>query len=148
MKKLIPLFSLFLVVSCASSKVDHEPYTITFIRAGGFSGLEERFIIEENGHARKTMRFPGSPETTPADTNFTPQTLAAIFRFVHRNIDSLRTIKLDETGNMTTTLILANKNVMHTIRWPNLEPPVLATKKLDSLYEMITPVQQWLSRSH
>jgi hypothetical protein len=145
MKKLIPLLTFLFIVACASSKADHEPYTITFMRAGGFSGLEEKYVIEENGHARRTMKFPGREETTAADTTFASQMFAPIFSYIDRNIDSLRAIKLDETGNMTTTLILANKNQTHILRWPNLEPPVLATKKLDSLYELITPVQQWLS---
>lgn len=141
--------------ACASSKHDPAPASITFIRQGGFSGLEDRYTIERNGHATKTMRFPRQEEKRVADTMLAQSTVAPIFSFIDRNLDSLLAIKYDETGNMTTTLILVGAiklssikdepSSSHIIRWPNLEPPILETKKLDSLYALISPVQEWLS---
>ena len=145
MKKLL-LLSLFLgLASCASSRSERNSSAITLIRAGGFSGLENRFRIEANGHATKTMRFPKQDEKTVADTMLSANTVAPIFSYIDRNLDSLLTVRLDETGNMTTTVILHYGAQSHVIRWPNLEPPILATKKLDSLYSIVSPVEEWLS---
>lgn len=145
MKKLFLLSLILGLASCASSKSDRSPSAITFIRAGGFSGLEDRFRIEANGHATKTMRFPRQDERTVADTMLGVTTVAPIFRYLDRNLDSLLALKLDEAGNMTTTMILHYGAQSHMLRWPNLEPPILATKKLDSLYHLVSPVQEWLS---
>jgi hypothetical protein len=145
------LLSLLLTLSglglsaCASSKSDREPMSVTFIRAGGFSGLEDRYRLEANGHATKTMRFPKQEEKTVADTMLASTSVAPIFNFLGRNLDSLLALKLDETGNMTTTMILHFGAQSHTLRWPNLEPPILATNKLDSLYALVSPLHEWLS---
>ncbi|HET6513402.1 MAG TPA: hypothetical protein VFH43_14520 [Candidatus Kapabacteria bacterium] len=145
MKKLLLLSLLLGLASCASSKADRSPSAVTLIRAGGFSGLENRFRIEANGHATKSMRFPKQDEKTVADTMLSANTVAPIFSYLDRNLDTLLTLKLDETGNMTTTLILHYGAQSHMLRWPNLEPPILATKKLDSLYNYVAPVEEWLS---
>ena len=141
--------SLFLLLiglgACASSKISSTPSSITFSRAGGFSGLEERYVIEEAGRIRLIKKFPGRDETVTADTVITGRALTGIFEFVERNIDSLRQIRYNESGNMTTTLSITHNNQTHLIRWPNLEPPILTTKKLDTLYSLVSPVQIWLS---
>jgi hypothetical protein len=151
MKKLL-LHSLLLALAafasaCASSKTDKGPASVTLVRAGGFSGLEERYTIESSGHATKTMRWPGKQETTMIDTTLPAGSIAGIFNFLDRNIDSLRAIRNDKAGNMTTTLILLKNTQAHIIRWPNLEPPILSTNKLDSMYALVAPVEQWLSSS-
>lgn len=119
--------------------------SVTFIRAGGFSGLEDRYTIASNGHTIKTMRFPNQEERAVADTTLSSDQVAPIFSYLDRNMDTLLALKLDESGNMTTTMILQYGKRSHVIRWPNLEPPILSTTKLDSLYELVAPVQQWLS---
>lgn len=145
MKKLLLLVLLLGLSACASSKSDREPMSVTFIRAGGFSGLEDRFKLEANGHATKTMRFPKQDERSVADTTLPLSSVAPIFSFLDRNHDQLLALKLDETGNMTTTMILQYGAKSHVLRWPNLEPPILATNKLDSLYTLVSPLQEWLS---
>jgi hypothetical protein len=159
MKKLLLLSLLLSLSACASSKTGGGgTSSITLVRAGGFSGLEDKYMIERNGHATKTMRFPKEEERRVTDTTLPLSDVRPIFSFIDRNLDSLRGIRYDETGNMTTTLILtpsmdaASSNdtrghVPHIIRWPNLEPPILPTNKLDSLYLLISPVQKWLSSS-
>ena len=145
--KYTALFLLSIVLgACASSKSTTDtPSSIIFSRAGGLSGLEERYTIEESGRVRKIMKFPGREETVTADTMISASALANIFAYLDRNIDSLRRITSNETGNMTTTLSLTHDAKTHVIRWPNLEPPILATKKLDTLYTLVAPVQIWLS---
>jgi hypothetical protein len=142
-------FALFLLLAglsaCASSKADRTPSSIVFSRAGGFSGLEERYTLSESGRMQKIMKFPGRDETLTADTIMQGPMVDTIFRYLERNFDSLRAISHNETGNMTTTLSLTFNNQTHLIRWPNLEPPVLPTKKLDTLYTLVSPVQTWLS---
>jgi hypothetical protein len=158
MKHLL-LLSLLLLTACASSKVeDKGPASITLVRAGGFSGLEDRYMIERNGHAIKTMKFPKEEERRVIDTMLPMSIVNPIFSFVDRNIDSLKAIHFDKTGNMTTTLVLTASTasldsrdtrgpISHIIRWPNLEPPILATNKLDSMYTLVQPIEQWLSSS-
>jgi hypothetical protein len=156
MKKLALLSFLFVLSACASSKQGEGPSSVILVRAGGFSGLEDRYQIDRNGHAIKTMRFPKEEERRVIDTMLPASSVAPIFSFIDRNLDSLYAIRHDKQGNMTTTLIFVPSGdriasndtrgpVPHIIRWANLEPPILPTNKLDSIYMLVAPVEQWLS---
>jgi hypothetical protein len=148
MKKFTVLSLLLMIISgCAGSKTERQPASITFVRYGGFSGLEDRYTLDESGRAKKTRRFPDQPERTIVDTTLITPAVRSLFEFVHNNVDSLFAIRYDETGNMTTALTIQYGQNSHTIRWPNLEPPILATKKLDTLYSLVSPMQEWLSSS-
>jgi hypothetical protein len=158
MKKLLLLSLLATLAACASSRQSEGIGSVILTRAGGFSGLEDRYVIERTGHAVKTMRFPKEDERVVIDTVLPMSVVNPIFSFVDRNIDSLRAIHFDKTGNMTTTLILnaaatsldsrdTRGPASYLIRWPNLEPPLLSTNKLDSMYALVAPVEQWLSSS-
>lgn len=139
---LVLLFS-----SCAGTRMDRQPASLVLARAGGFSGLEERYSLNEDGKAKKTMRFPGEQEKVTFDGTLSKPEIQALFDYIHRNIDSLRAItsQVNTTGNLTTSLIVNYGEDSHIMRWPGLEPPVLATRKLDTLYMHVAPIPGWLS---
>lgn len=146
--KAFSLFVLIVVIcGCAGSRTPRQPASLVLVRAGGFSGLEERYTLDESGQAKKTMRFPGEEEKVTFDATLSRPEVQSIFDYIHRNIDSLRALssEVNTTGNLTTTLILNYGQDSHSMRWPGLEPPVLKSSKLDTLYLLVAPLPRWLS---
>lgn len=138
--RLALLLTLLLLGGCAGSRREILPMTVTLARAGGFSGLEERFVVHSSHRVQKFAKFPNTGEVIKADTTLPGYEIDSLFAHVDRNFERLAAIEFNESGNMTTTLVLERGQQRHTLRWPNLEPPTPGYSVLDSVYEYMADI--------
>jgi hypothetical protein len=130
-------FPLFLIlVGCSS------PYTVTLWQNGGFSGIEERYAVRQDGTGTKTVRMPVDSESRTKTYEVDKRLVDEIGSLLRDSTKSLLAIKLNGKGEMTTGITIEEKNVHHEMAWANVDPPILGTLVLDSLYHLMLDARQ------
>lgn len=142
MKGLSIALVLALSIGCAGSKPAPAPTTVIFSRAGGFSGLEERYMILPDKRIRKVTHFPEAAERIEVDTLLNHPALDSLHSYLKAHIDELSAMQLNEEGNMTTTVVLSTDHKTSVLKWPNLEPPVGSGPIVDTLYAKLLRIQE------
>lgn len=130
---------MLLLGSCAAEKkAESAPsdykFTVTLSRAGGFTGLEERYAVSSDYMGRKAERMPDEALTTVRERPLPKPIVNSLRQFLIRNDSLLRQLQLSGTGNITTTIEFEQGNFFRRYSWPNLDPPVGSPPAIDTLY--------------
>ncbi len=121
------------------------PRSVSLSHTGGISGIEQRYSIERDGHIYERAKLSLDTLRITRSGVAEPRMTAEVFDVIERHQAELDTLKLQGSGNLTTTLAIEGKRV-HSLQWPNLDPPHISTTVVDSLYHMMLQIQETIGK--
>ena len=128
---------LFVLTGCSS------PFTVTLWRSGGVA--EERYAVDQDGVGTKTVEMPIDSETIKT-YKIDKVLVSKIGTLLHDSTKSLLAVELNSRGNeMTSGITIDEKNVHHEMTWADVDPPILNTPVLDSLYHLMLVARQQMT---
>jgi len=125
----------FTTIGCAKPA-----FLVTLSRSGGFSGTTQTYSVDQEGRGVRTGQWPQDSARSKVFTIDRGVTYA-ISDVLQRRFRELDTIHLQVRGNLTTSLNVKSDSLDIALSWPNLDPPVLQTAALDTLYHLMREVE-------
>ena len=136
MHRIILFFLAFVIVGCAA-----ERSSLTLQHAGGISGLSESYSVDQDGNARKLVRWPEDTLKIAKQGVISSGLQSQVVAFMKSHRNELDTIQLRGSGNLTTSILIEAGGRSKNLQWANLDPPHLATPTVDGLYSLLLKVE-------
>ncbi len=124
------------LVGCAS-----ETFTVTLFRTKGVSGISERYSIDQDNHGIRSIALGDDSDAKRSSYTIDGQLTSRVHTLAVDSLVSLSAIKMRDTSELTTGLLIDARNAHVEISWANIDPPDSASPLLDSLYRTMLLVE-------
>lgn len=139
-KYLLSILLSLLIAACSSSDKlgkDENPllldYNVTISQGGGFTGERQGFIIDSTGTVNNFSRMLKSDIKTTYKGKMSDEQIAEL----NKLFPSILNTRYNENGNMTTSVLLKNKDLEFRFSWGGTDPGQNVPVELRTFYDKI-----------